>query len=131
LFNALAMASALADASCTAIVITCDLRNCASTPIVDNTATAIIAKNNLGYVNEKSGTKTDSGTGAKTTFTIAHGLSGYVSANYINVLPATIDAKNNLSSISVDNTNIVLTYSVAPPSGTNNLVWYWEAKYNK
>jgi hypothetical protein len=119
------------DAGCTAIVIACDFRNCITHPIFDNDSTAIIAKNNIGYVTEKSGSRTASGNGATTTFNITHGLSTYIGANYINVLPSTADAKNNLASVTVDAFYIIVTYSIAPPTGTNNLVWYWEAKYNK
>jgi len=62
--------------------------------------------------------KTASGTGAATTINIAHGLS------YVPVIVSLI--ANNVASnvnplITADATNFILTYAVAPASGTNNL----------
>lgn len=73
-----------------------------------------------------SGSDTQSGDGADTTFTIAHGL---ISApSYANVQPGSADARADHFHVTVDATNITITYANAPASGTNNLTWYWEAR---
>lgn len=67
-------------------------------------------------------TLTASGTGAATTISIAHGLSGITTSSAIIVMP------NNAASAgviyaTVDATNINIVYTVAPASGTNNLLY--------
>lgn len=64
-----------------------------------------------------------SGTGIVTTFNIAHGLGGIAKAV---VIAASQDA-SGISYITTDTTNIVINYNVAPPSGTNNLIFNWIA----
>jgi hypothetical protein len=118
------------DNGCTAVINTCDFRLCNGNTnmIVDNSAATIIAKNNLGYINEKTGLATSSGNGTTTAFTIPHGLT--VTPNYVNIIPSNPSSMGNYT-ITVDATNITITYATSPATGTNNLSWYWEAKYNK
>jgi len=84
----------------------------------------LIAKGNIGYVTENSGTATFSGDGTTTQFTIAHGLVG--APKVANVTPASNDAKGSFY-VTADATNIYVNYATAPPSGTNNVVLYWSA----
>ena len=63
---------------------------------------------------------TGSGTGAATTISIAHGLSGVTSGSTAIVQPINA-ASAGISYITTDATNINIIYTVAPASGTNNL----------
>lgn len=67
---------------------------------------------------------TQSGNGSTTVFNIAHGL--YAAPLYADAKPYTTDSLGSFTTTS-DATNVILTYSVPPPSGTNNLRWYWRA----
>lgn len=70
------------------------------------------------------GTATFSGTGILTTFTIAHGLGG-TPTRYV-VSPASSIAAA-LYYVTVDATNLTVTYLVAPGTGTNNISLNWHA----
>jgi hypothetical protein len=83
---------------------------------------------------EKRGIFVASGTGAQTVFNIPHGMLDYVEAGssstitpkFHSVWPRSTAAGNPTSfTTSVTNTNIVVTYAVAPVTGTNNLTWEW------
>jgi len=98
----------------------------AFSPIVP-TPTASGEATNKGYVDglNTRGTNTQSGTGGSTlVYNIPHGLG--VTPTY-----ARADAKNSATAgiqfVTWDATNIIITYSVAPASGTNNLSWGWIA----
>lgn len=71
--------------------------------------------------------KTASGTGAATTISIPHGLTGITSASF-----ATAQARNTASAgisyVTIDATNINIIYTVAPVSGTNNLSYSIQIK---
>jgi len=82
-------------------------------------------KYNIGYVTEKSGTATFSGTGAQTTFTIAHGLNG--TPKMAVVTAGSSGAKGDFY-VTYDATYITVTYATAPPSGTNNVILRWYAE---
>lgn len=79
-----------------------------------------------GYVVANKGSETQSGDGSTATFTIAHGLDD--TPSYVSVDPGSADANGDFHVSSVDGTNIELTYSSAPASGTDNLTWYWRAE---
>lgn len=83
-------------------------------------------KRNIGYVTENSGSETQSGDGSTSTFTIAHGLDE--TPSFASVDPGSGDADGDFHVSNVDGTNIELTYSSAPASGTDNLTWYWRAE---
>lgn len=72
-----------------------------------------------------SGVATFSGTGAVTAFTIPHGLE--IAPKTILWNAKSADAKGD-AYVSVDATNITLTYAVAPASGTGNVVVSWRAE---
>lgn len=63
---------------------------------------------------------TGSGTGAATTISIPHGLTGVTSSSIALVTPINA-ASAGISYVTTDATNINIVYSAAPVSGTNNL----------
>jgi nitrous oxidase accessory protein NosD len=87
--------------------------------------TNFIIRGNIGYVTENSGTATFSGNGTQTIFTIPHGLA--TTPKTVIVTPGSADAIGNFY-VTVDATNITVTYTTAPPSGTNNIILYWRAE---
>ena len=80
---------------------------------------------NIGYTTENDGVSTQSGDGTTTTFTIPHGL--VAAPSKYEVTPLSSDARDKFD-VSVDDTNITITYATAPASGTDNLKWYWKAE---
>lgn len=70
----------------------------------------------------KQFTATASGTGAATTITFAHGVSGVTSANSVIVM-ANNAAAGGIIYATMDATNVSVVYSVAPATGTNNLLY--------
>jgi hypothetical protein len=70
------------------------------------------------------GTSTQSGDAVTTVFTIAHGLGE--TPNAVSVEPSSVDAIGDYQ-VDFDATNITITYQVAPPNDTDNLVWIWIA----
>lgn len=77
------------------------------------------------YVTENSGTATFSGDGSTTTFQIAHGLASTPSKYGVSPLTPDADAPRT---ITVDDTYITITFSSAPPSGTDNIKFGWWAE---
>jgi hypothetical protein len=75
--------------------------------------------------NEGSGKSTQNGDGITTQFIIPHGLTG--APSYINVNVGTSDGEGSYY-ITADGTNIYINYSIAPPNGVGNLIFYWQAK---
>lgn len=65
-----------------------------------------------------------SGDGATTEFLIGHGLTN--TPTIVLVQPASADAKD-ISHATADATYIHVFFSVAPPSGTDNVKIYWLA----
>jgi hypothetical protein len=95
-------------------------------------ATVVLEPSTSAFTRGKS---TQSGNGSSTSFTIAHGLGatptsaiafpGSSAAAYI---VGTFGANSQGLYVSaLDSTNITVTFVSAPPSGTNNLVFYWVA----
>lgn len=74
---------------------------------------------------KNSGTATFSGDGVTTQFIIAHGLPSTPSK--VRVIPASVDAAGDYY-ITKDVTYIYVNYKTAPPSGTDNIILYWEAE---
>lgn len=72
--------------------------------------------------NSLSGSTTRSGDASTTVFTIAHGAG--TTPTYASVVPSSVDALGDYR-IDVDDTNITITYQSAPPTGTNNLEFFW------
>lgn len=69
---------------------------------------------------ERVGKSTASGNGATTVFNIAHGLGSNPTYAFVDVSSVT-----NAYTYTTDATNIVITFSTAPASGTNNVITYW------
>lgn len=76
--------------------------------------------------NESGGAETQSGDASTKVFTIAHGL--LETPTEVNITPGTEDAADTFWVSDIDGTNIELTYTAAPSSATDNLVWYWQAR---
>jgi uncharacterized protein YfiM (DUF2279 family) len=74
---------------------------------------------------EQRGVQIASGTGAQTVFNIPHRL--LATPKLFNAF-ARSAAANAAYTQTADATNIILTYSAAPASGTNNLTWQWNAR---
>ena len=72
-----------------------------------------------------SGTATFDGDGTTTQFTIAHGLVS--TPSNVQITPRSADAAGDFY-VTVDDTNIYVNYSSAPPSGSDNVVLGWEAE---
>jgi hypothetical protein len=72
-----------------------------------------------------TGSSVQSGDGAGTEFTIAHGLGSEPS--YVSVQAGSEDAVGAYH-LTVDATNITVVYTVAPILGIDNLTFYWSAK---
>lgn len=87
-------------------------------------STALI-KYNKGYKTENSGTATFSGNGTQTQFIIPHGLAWYPTSAVVTA--GSSDARGDFY-VTYDTVNLTITYAVAPPSGTNNVVLRWYAE---
>jgi len=88
---------------------------------ISSLADAIITSN-YNYTTENHGTATINADGSTTSFTIPHRLVS--TPNYVNVIPKGSSPKPD--SIDDDSTNITLTFSTAPASGT--YYYWWEAR---
>jgi hypothetical protein len=71
---------------------------------------------------ESKGTSTQSGNGTTKIFNIAHGLAG--TPTWFSAQATSNDASGSFI-LSVDSTNLTITYPFAPPNGTNNVSWVW------
>ena len=81
---------------------------------------------NINYKTYNSGVATFSGDGSTTEFKIEHGLVSTPSK--YSVVPLSSDAMSYSFTVTVNSTHIIITYDTAPPSGTDNLKFYWEAE---
>lgn len=72
----------------------------------------------LGYTKRL----TANGTGAATTISIPHGLTGITGTSSV-VASANSSAAGGYNYVDVDTTNVNFYYTVAPISGTNNLIY--------
>lgn len=73
-----------------------------------------------------SGNSVQNGTGTQAMFVIPHGLPG--APSFVNVNAGSGDALSSAFYLTTDATNIYVNYSIAPPTGSSNLTFYWEAK---
>jgi len=89
-----------------------------STRYFNGSTTDILRSDNYGR-------STQNGNGSATAFTIAHGLAA--APGTVTVTPGHADAKGDFH-VTVDATNITVTYATAPASGTNNVVLNWRAQ---
>ena len=75
-----------------------------------------------------TGTVTRSGNSTATEYTFPHGIGdGVQIPSYVNVQAGSADAAN-IAYVTINSTNITVYYEVAPPTGTNNLIFNWSAK---
>lgn len=74
----------------------------------------------FGLDSEIVGKALANGTGAQTAFTIAHGLGTTPSYVFVDCSSHAI-----ARTFTVDGTNITVTFSSAPSSGTSNVIIYW------
>lgn len=90
--------------------------------------TAILASISSGWKSRsgapKSGTATFSPNGSATVFNIAHGVGKAPTSK--SVLPLNT-VSSQRPAITSDGTNLIITYPVAPTSGTNTLSFRWHA----
>lgn len=81
----------------------------------DQTPTAVVRNEDIPFENYLA-----SGTGASTTITIPHGLTGITSASKVIVQPLNA-ASAGVTFATIGSVNIVINYTIAPAAGTNNL----------
>lgn len=94
-----------------------------NTKIVSNSGLVKIIDRRVGA--ENKGTSTQTAVAAQKVYTIPHLL--FAAPANVNVFPLTADADGSVT-VTADNTNITLTYAIAPPaSGSNNLKWFYYA----
>lgn len=74
---------------------------------------------------ERVGKSVASGNNSTTVFNIAHGLGSNPTYAFVSVAQAGSAATQPNRSYTTDATNIIVTFSPAPTSGTNNVVIYW------
>lgn len=90
----------------------------------DGDGTLLLA-NPIGYTNENAGSETQSGDGSSTSFSFAHGMDE--TPKWAHIEPSSPAARGDYH-VTADGTDLAVTYSSAPPSGSGNLSWYWMAK---
>lgn len=78
----------------------------------------------VGKGSDGGGQATFSGTGAAVNFSIPHGM--FATPKVVSVIPASSAARGDFH-VTVTSTNIVVSYAVAPASGTDNVVLWWRA----
>jgi hypothetical protein len=71
---------------------------------------------------ENTGIAVASGNGSTTAFTIAHSIGSTPSIYYAELI-----SHQGTCIVTADATNLTVTVSAAPPSGTNNVKIYWRA----
>jgi hypothetical protein len=70
--------------------------------------------------NERVGKSTASGNASTTVFNIAHGVGANPTYAFVNC-----SSLVNTFTYVTNSTNIVVTFTTAPPTGTNNVIIYW------
>ncbi|RLI82558.1 MAG: hypothetical protein DRP01_09825 [Archaeoglobales archaeon] len=128
-FDKFDVAIALSDVSYKVQIVNNMFEGSSNTPVSDPQTQPsqyrAIIKHNVGYVTENSGTATFSGDGTTITFTIPHGLVSTPTTYYVEA--ASADAAGD-KHVTADSTNLVVTFSAAPPAGTDNVVLKWHAE---
>lgn len=74
-----------------------------------------------------TGKATFSGNGITTDFLIPHGLASISAGTFYLVGTGSVGAQG-WTDLSIDTTNIIVHYDVAPPTGVNNIVLTWAAR---
>lgn len=91
-----------------------------------NTKDRILLAVQDDYYVVSGGDATFSGDGSQTTFSIAHGLDSAPSEYEVQPTSAEAAAEHYVSN--VDGTNIDVTFTTAPASGTDNVTFNWSAE---
>jgi microcompartment protein CcmK/EutM len=94
----------------------------ANTKITSSNSNVKIVDRRKGSNN--TGSSTQSGNASATSFNIAHGCFTTPLTWYVQ--PTSADARGSIL-VTATSTNLVVSYSTAPPSGTSNLTWVWSA----
>lgn len=100
------------------------LENNATAPIYNDGDNTKI-KDVTGYVTENSGTNTQNGDGSTTVFNIPHGCDN--TPTFYTAEPLHVDSRAG-HLLSIDATNIIITFDSAPPAGTGNVKFAWKAE---
>lgn len=84
-----------------------------------------------GYYTKVRGRTAFSGNGTTKTFTVTHSMGASIAPNVIFCRPGSSDAMGSfyVDDATISTTTFVITYPVAPPTGTNNLIFYWQAAW--
>lgn len=91
-----------------------------------NNGTAWVLQVGAGGGLSAGGQISFNGTAVQTVFNIPHGLSQ--TPDFISVQPASADAFGSFTRTK-DATNIIITYSIPPPTGTSNVTFQWGAGF--
>lgn len=94
---------------------------------VVNDASMRLCRGNIGRTSENGGTYTADGTGAQTVFNIAHNLTTDEPRIALAVPGNAVSSAAH--HVSKDATNVIITFAVAPASGTGNVVFNWYAAH--
>lgn len=103
-----------------------DLEGAGTAANLSDAGTGNDKRGNKGYVTENEGTATFSGDGATTTFSVPHGLAEAPTGRAVWAESADAAADRYVSA--VDATNIDVTFTTAPASGTDNVVLGFQAR---
>ena len=98
----------------------------------DGTAWAVATEAPLdSETTYKRGKSTFSGNGVTTDFTIVHNMNAIITPNWGDVHAGSTDARGSviLDSATFTTANVVAKYPVAPPTGTGNVILYWEVAF--
>lgn len=88
-----------------------------------STNLTMVIDNRFGAV--RQGTSSKNGDASTKVFTIAHGC--FSTPGLFVVWPTSEEARGDFI-LTVDSTNIIITYPIAPPTGTGNLTYEWKAE---
>ena len=107
------------------------LTNCTPTYRIGGSSSAKIMKNDI-YA-RRDGTHTTSGDGSTKAFSVTTGMTatgGTVTPTlrYVNIIPKSEGAMGYYYITSTDASAFTINFAIAPPTGTNNVVFYWEAR---
>jgi len=93
---------------------------------ISDSGSGNIVRDNIGYKTSEKGTDTQSGDGTTSVFQISHNLAE--APSYASVEASSEDASTDFYVSGKSSSSIEITYAQAPPSGTDNLSWEWEAE---
>ena len=85
----------------------------------------------IGWYTRATGRSVFSGDGSTKTFTVTHNMNASQAPNIVLVKEGSSDSVGSwyVNDATISTTQFTITYPIAPPTGTNNLVYYWEVGY--